>query len=187
MMYKFGFLLLSLILFKSAIGFADFRAHSCDLVFRKTMPFKGDKRTKLIPLAEIKDNIEKVHIHKGRLTDKNKLNLNVSSPHQFVIDKDLKFLVTKKPDEVDHTQLGRGKFVYFAGLIVINEGVIIELVMLESSAYKGSLEKMYELIQFFKNLKLDLSQVTISMAFSDFIVDSVSIDEFLDTYTHSVK
>lgn len=170
----------------AANSWAEMSTLSCNNLLKNLMPYQGSSKFKLLNEKDFKEKVFQTKISNGLLYEDRQGLLNITMPSQLVISEDLNFYITKDPSTVDHSVLGAHKPVLFAALITIDNGLITSLVMQNISAYKGSINKMIDLILYFKESHVNLSVARISV-FTDRdedIVNEIKVEEFLNRYLH---
>ncbi|MCB9026183.1 MAG: hypothetical protein H6625_07705 [Bdellovibrionaceae bacterium] len=180
---KMGLFIISLLIYMPS--WADMRRSSCNLYLANPMPYQGTSKLPLLPKKEFKRQVIRAKLFRGLIYDDHDGELlNIPDLRQFVINRNFNMYISTDSTNIDHSILGAHRAVPFAGMLKVTNGKITNLIMLEKTAYRGSVNKMLELIQYLSEEGVDLSSTTISLFFNEDPVYEVSVNEFLNRFRH---
>lgn len=184
----YAFLALMTGLLPLEASFAKRRCYSSVKGSSPLMPYVGPILSQRVLKAQYRDRIIRARVEGGKIVSSNGRVIRSRALSQFVVTDRGELLITKKPAELDHARLGKGKPVRYAGLMVIENGQIIELVALATSSYSGSPASLRAAAIYFESLGVNLSQTRFSVAYfspissrkseDQIVYDSLSYDEF---------
>ncbi len=141
-------------------------ASKCDFLLGELLSYQGTSGLEFLNEQDFSNEIEEVYFYKGRLVSlKTHKPITLDAISQFVYTNDKRFLITKQPSLVGHSELGKGRPVYLAGLIEVNNGVVTSLAVNSFSAYKGSPDVLRKSILFFREQGVDLNKITYNLVY----------------------